>query len=391
MNDHLLLGSPARTLRREALEDAFGSEPLFLASPSSCGPTPAPRNSRRSRRAAVCACPQPDPAQSPELSTSDSSRKLGNLARTAAAGRGGAGARGTVLRRARARARAHPASSPGAARSRLRAASLGAAQRGGLSAAERQRRFETKKRGQAAGPAGAIMSEKVNNFPPLPKFIPLKPCFYQDFEADIPPQHLSMTKRLYYLWMLNSVTLAVNLVGCLAWLIGGGGATNFGLAFLWLILFTPCSYVCWFRPIYKAFKTDSSFSFMAFFFTFMAQLVISIIQAVGIPGWGVCGWIATISFFGTNVGSAVVMLIPTVLFTVMAVFSFIALSMVHKFYRGSGGSFSKAQEEWTTGAWKNPHVQQAAQNAAMGAAQGAMNQPQTQYSATPNYTYSNEM
>nr|KAF6393610.1 secretory carrier membrane protein 5 [Pipistrellus kuhlii] len=100
---------------------------------------------------------------------------------------------------------------------------------------------------------------------------------------------------------------------------------------------------------------------MAFFFTFMAQLVLSIIQAVGIPGWGICGWIATISFFGTNVGSAVVMLIPTIMFTVVAVFSFIALSMVHKFYRGSGGSFSKAQEEWTTGAWKNPHVQQAAQ------------------------------
>lgn len=41
----------------------------------------------------------------------------------------------------------------------------------------------------------------MNNFPPLPKFIPLKPCFYQDFEADIPPQHRSLTKRLYYLWM----------------------------------------------------------------------------------------------------------------------------------------------------------------------------------------------
>ncbi|KAM9181889.1 secretory carrier-associated membrane protein 5 [Mergus octosetaceus] len=181
------------------------------------------------------------------------------------------------------------------------------------------------------------MAEKANNFPPLPKFIPLKPCFYQDFDAEIPPQHRTMAKRLYYLWM------------------------------------------------------HSSFSFMAFFFTFMAQLVISIIQAVGIPGWGVCGWIAAISFFGTNVGSAVVMLIPTILFTGMAVFSFIALTMVHKFYRGSGGSFSKAQEEWTTGAWKNPHVQQAAQSAAMGAAQGAMMQHETQYSATPNYTYSNEM
>ncbi|CAH2273463.1 secretory carrier-associated membrane 5 [Pelobates cultripes] len=231
------------------------------------------------------------------------------------------------------------------------------------------------------------MSEKQNNFPPLPRFIPLKPCFYQDFETDIPDGHRPLTKRLYYLWMLNSITLAVNLIGCLAWLIGGGGAVNFGLAFLWLILFTPCSYVCWFRPIYKAFKTDSSFNFMAFFFVFWIQLVISIIQAVGIPGWGVCGWIATIGFFGTNVGSAVVMLIPTIMFTAMAVLCFVALTKVHKFYRGSGGSLSKAQEEWTTGAWKNPHVQQAA----VGAAQAAMTQNEPQYSAAPNYGYTNQM
>lgn len=41
---------------------------------------------------------------------------------------------------------------------------------------------------------------------------------------------------------------------------------------------------------------------------------------------------------------------------------------------------SKAQEEWATGAWKNPHVQGAAQQAAMGAAAGAM---QDQYSSPP--------
>ncbi|CAL8349705.1 unnamed protein product [Merluccius merluccius] len=38
------------------------------------------------------------------------------------------------------------------------------------------------------------------NFPPLPGFIPLKPCFYQDFE-EIPEQHRSMCKRMYHLWM----------------------------------------------------------------------------------------------------------------------------------------------------------------------------------------------
>ncbi|XP_069758781.1 secretory carrier-associated membrane protein 5 isoform X2 [Narcine bancroftii] len=237
----------------------------------------------------------------------------------------------------------------------------------------------------------SILNMAENNFPPLPKFIPLKPCFYQDFN-EIPDQHRILAKRIYNLWMLNSITLAVNLIGCLAWLIGGGGAVNFGLAFLWLILFTPCSYVCWFRPIYKAFKSDSSFNFMAFFFTFMAQLVISIIQAVGIPGWGVCGWIATITFFGTNVGSAVVMLIPTAMFTAVAVLSFIALTKVHNYYRGSGGSMSKAHEEWTSGAWKSPQVQQAAQQAAVGAVQGSAQNPQyTEYTDAPNHACNNQI
>lgn len=49
-------------------------------------------------------------------------------------------------------------------------------------------------------------------------------------------------------------TLSVNLVACLAWWIAGGAGANFGLALLWLVIFTPCSYVCWFRPAYKAFR-----------------------------------------------------------------------------------------------------------------------------------------
>lgn len=49
-------------------------------------------------------------------------------------------------------------------------------------------------------------------------------------------------------------TLGVNLVACLAWWIGGGSGANFGLALVWLLLFSPCGYVCWFRPAYKAFR-----------------------------------------------------------------------------------------------------------------------------------------
>ncbi|KAG7242525.1 hypothetical protein INR49_020238 [Caranx melampygus] len=236
------------------------------------------------------------------------------------------------------------------------------------------------------------------NFPPLPGFIPLKPCFYQDFD-EIPEQHRSMCKKMYHLWMLNSATLAVNLIGCFAWMFGGGGVTNFGLAIIWLIMFTPCSYVCWFRPIYKAFKSDSSFNFMLFFFVFMAQVGISIIQSIGIPGWGVCdarshcwklvGWqpspSSAIIFHCTGHAGPdyhVYCCGLTVIHRPHQVnLPDVADVFIHNFYRGSGASMTKAQEEWTTGAWKNPHVQAAAQEAAMGAAAGAM---QNQYSS-PQY------
>ena len=56
------------------------------------------------------------------------------------------------------------------------------------------------------------------------------------------------------LFSVNTATLAVNLVGCFVWMMGGGGVTNFGMSIIWLLLFTPGSYVCWFRSIYKAFK-----------------------------------------------------------------------------------------------------------------------------------------
>ena len=57
------------------------------------------------------------------------------------------------------------------------------------------------------------------------------------------------------------------------------------------------------------------------------------------------------------------------------------LLQIHNSYRGSGGSMSKAQEEWTTGAWKNPQVQAAAQQAAMGAAMGGMQE----HHSSPQY------
>lgn len=210
------------------------------------------------------------------------------------------------------------------------------------------------------------MAGKENNFPPLPHFLPLKPCFYQDFSDEIPVEHQVLVKRIYRLWMFYCATLGVNLVACLAWWIAGGAGANFGLAMLWLVLFTPCSYVCWFRPAYKAFRADSSFNFMAFFFIFGAQFVLTVIQAIGFSGWGACGWLATIGFFGTSVGAAVVMLIPAIMFSLSAVVMAITIVKVHRIYRGAGGSLQKAQTEWSAGTWRNPPSREAQFNSFSG-------------------------
>uniref|UniRef100_A0A8D1RLM5 Secretory carrier-associated membrane protein n=1 Tax=Sus scrofa TaxID=9823 RepID=A0A8D1RLM5_PIG len=101
----------------------------------------------------------------------------------------------------------------------------------------------------------ANLHVRENNWPPLPIWCPIKPCFYQDFSTEIPADYQRICKMLYYLWMLHSVTLFLNLLACLAWfLVDTSRGVDFGLSILWFVIFTPCAFLCWYRPIYKAFS-----------------------------------------------------------------------------------------------------------------------------------------
>lgn len=80
--------------------------------------------------------------------------------------------------------------------------------------------------------------------------------------------------------------MTLNVIGGLALLFHKSAFGTFGLGLLYVILFTPFSFLCWYRPAYKAFRSDSSFNFMVFFFVFFFQFVVTVIQAIGIPGSG---------------------------------------------------------------------------------------------------------
>lgn len=54
---------------------------------------------------------------------------------------------------------------------------------------------------------------------------------------------------------VHTGTLLANMVGCLAWFcVDASRGVDFGLSILWFMLFTPCSFVCWYRPLYGAFR-----------------------------------------------------------------------------------------------------------------------------------------
>uniref|UniRef100_A0A670ZJ48 Secretory carrier-associated membrane protein n=1 Tax=Pseudonaja textilis TaxID=8673 RepID=A0A670ZJ48_PSETE len=188
----------------------------------------------------------------------------------------------------------------------------------------------------------AALSTKPNNWPPLPSFCPVKPCFYQDISVEIPVEFQKTVTIMYYLWMGNTVGLFINFLASLIWFcVDSTGGSGFGLSILWALIFTPCSFMCWYRPMYKAFRSDSSFNFFVFFFIFFAQNVMYVLQAVGSAPRS----------------------------EVHLCFS------IHSLYRRTGASFQKAQAEFTAGVLSNQAVRTAAANAAAGAASNAFQAP----------------
>jgi len=221
----------------------------------------------------------------------------------------------------------------------------------------------------------AAFSARVNNWPPLPAFIPLQPCFYQDISVDIPGEFQDTVRRLYYLWLLHAALLVANLFAGLCVLFAGlDDGSMFGLSLVYCLFFIPLSFVCWFRPAYKAFKNDSSFNFMLFFFIFFCQFCFSIVMALGIPQLGGAGLITAIVTFrggkrtdGATGGDFFVGFIVLCLafgFAFAALADFFILTKIHSYYRTTGASISKAQAELASTVLSNEQVRAAATQAA---------------------------
>lgn len=229
------------------------------------------------------------------------------------------------------------------------------------------------------------LQARRNNFPPLPSSCPVQPCFYQDISVDIPLEFQKVVRHGFHLWMAYIALLSVNVIGSLTYFVttahnglSNNSGVTFGMSIFYLILFTPCSFVCWFRPLYKAFRSDSSFNFFVFFFIFFFQFCVSIMQSLGIDGWGTVGFITSLAMFSQGAAgataAAVIMILIGLLFAGLALLDLFILFKVHRIYRSTGASFAKAQQEFAHDVMGNRTMQQAAGNFAASAARSSVEQ-----------------
>nr|KAF6414291.1 secretory carrier membrane protein 3 [Molossus molossus] len=226
-------------------------------------------------------------------------------------------------------------------------------------------------------------SPQESSAPQNPRIMAHTAAFFLPSSALLFPGHLHgdptriSEDSIHHVLSLDvTLALLLNFLACLAsFCVETSKGAGFGLSILWVILFTPCSFVCWYRPMYKAFRSDSSFNFFVFFFIFFAQDVLFVLQAIGIPGWGFSGWISALVVLKVNIAVAVLMLLVALFFTGIAVLGIVMLQRIHSLYRRTGASFQKAQQEFAAGVFSNPAVRTAAANAAAGAAENAFRAP----------------
>lgn len=228
------------------------------------------------------------------------------------------------------------------------------------------------------------LQDRANNFPPLPKFCPIKPCCYVNLRTDIPQSErwkmILLTVLLVYYW----VVLAYNLfctIGGIA--IGPKCSTSddygveFGIALAYFIILIPGSLMCWWFPGYYAYKNNSSLAFLWYFFVLAVQAGGLVLNGLGVPKLGAAGLINGACFLnGQNIpagsnsvpGSykafgafyiicAFLWFIPIPAFVIL-------IFLGWRYYRSKGLTMQGAAAEAAKGAASNKLVQQAAVGAA---------------------------
>ncbi|KAM0945686.1 hypothetical protein DsansV1_C10g0105361 [Dioscorea sansibarensis] len=123
--------------------------------------------------------------------------------------------------------------------------------------------------------AGVPSEEK--NWPPF------CPIIHHDIAKEIPAPVQRLQYMAFASWLGLVLCLSFNVIAVTVCWIEGGGVKIFLLAVIYAILGCPLSYVLWYRPLYRAMRTDSALKFGWFFLQYMIHIGFCVLAAFAPP------------------------------------------------------------------------------------------------------------
>ncbi|KAH9744034.1 Secretory carrier-associated membrane protein 1 [Citrus sinensis] len=134
---------------------------------------------------------------------------------------------------------------------------------------------ELKRREEAIARAGVLMEEK--NWPP---FLPI---IHHDITNEIPIHLQKMLYIAFTTWLGLAACLVWNFVAVTVNWMKGGDPVIWFLALIYCITGVPGAYVLWYRPVYRAMRTDSALKFGWFFLFYTIHIGFCVFASVAPP------------------------------------------------------------------------------------------------------------
>ncbi|KAI7752406.1 hypothetical protein M8C21_025164 [Ambrosia artemisiifolia] len=195
-----------------------------------------------------------------------------------------------------------------------------------------QREEELKKKEDTVTRGGIGVEEK--NWPP---FFPL---IHHDIPKEI-PVHLQRTQYVAFTTLLGlCVCLIWNLVAVTtAWFEGADSEIWF-LAVIYLLIGIPGAYILWYRPLYRAMRTNGALMFVLFFFTYSCHLFFCVYASIAPPlifeGESLTGILPALDILPVNGLVGCVYLIGFALFALESLISLWVIQDVFRYFCSSG-------------------------------------------------------
>ncbi|KAI3970123.1 hypothetical protein MKW92_040581 [Papaver armeniacum] len=208
-----------------------------------------------------------------------------------------------------------------------------------------KREQELKRKEDAIARSGIVIEEK--NWPP---FFPL---IHHDIAKEI-PIHLQQLQYVAFTTLLGlCIALTWNVVAVTTAWIKGEGVTIWLLACIYFISGVPGGYVLWYRPLYRAMRTESALNYGWFFMFYFLHICFCVFASVAPPivfkGKSLTGILPALDVMSGSALVGVFYFIGFGIFAIESLISIWVIQQVYSYFRGSGKA-AEMKREATRGA-----------------------------------------